>query len=72
MIIGDSLEDVRTGREGGASVIGVASGTTSPTQDDARSLSRLLSDSAATASRTNQAKCSSGNHSRMSGGSRNC
>ncbi|MFF7888395.1 HAD family hydrolase [Streptomyces sp. NPDC020794] len=29
VIIGDSLEDVRTGREGGASVIGVASGTTS-------------------------------------------
>ncbi|MET7290391.1 haloacid dehalogenase-like hydrolase [Streptomyces sp. NPDC005573] len=28
VIIGDSLEDVRTGREGGASVIGVASGTT--------------------------------------------
>ncbi|MFJ1652585.1 HAD family hydrolase [Streptomyces sp. NPDC088337] len=29
VIIGDSLEDVRTGREGGAHVIGVASGTTS-------------------------------------------
>ncbi|MFJ2769052.1 HAD family hydrolase [Streptomyces sp. NPDC087300] len=29
VIIGDSLEDVRTGREGGAKVIGVASGTTS-------------------------------------------
>jgi phosphoglycolate phosphatase-like HAD superfamily hydrolase len=29
VIIGDSLEDVRTGREGGAYVIGVASGTTS-------------------------------------------
>ncbi|MGW3498609.1 HAD family hydrolase [Streptomyces sp. NPDC001020] len=29
VIIGDSLEDVRTGREGGASVIGVASGTAS-------------------------------------------
>ena len=29
VIIGDSLEDVTTGREGGASVIGVASGTTS-------------------------------------------
>ncbi|MFC5956791.1 HAD family hydrolase [Streptomyces pratens] len=29
VIIGDSLEDVRTGREGGAQVIGVASGTTS-------------------------------------------
>lgn len=28
VIIGDSLEDVRTGAEGGASVIGVASGTT--------------------------------------------
>ncbi len=28
VIIGDSLEDVTTGREGGASVIGVASGTT--------------------------------------------
>ncbi|MEU0690977.1 HAD family hydrolase [Streptomyces uncialis] len=29
VIVGDSLEDVRTGREGGARVIGVASGTTS-------------------------------------------
>ncbi|MFD6182013.1 HAD family hydrolase [Streptomyces goshikiensis] len=29
IIIGDSLQDVRTGREGGAKVIGVASGTTS-------------------------------------------
>lgn len=29
VIIGDSLEDVRTGREGGAPVIGVASGKTS-------------------------------------------
>ncbi|MFD3959749.1 MULTISPECIES: HAD family hydrolase [Streptomyces] len=29
VIIGDSLEDVRTGQEGGAKVIGVASGTTS-------------------------------------------
>ncbi|MEU6405463.1 HAD hydrolase-like protein [Streptomyces sp. NPDC046985] len=28
VIIGDSLEDVRTGQEGGAAVIGVASGTT--------------------------------------------
>ncbi|MDT0409395.1 MULTISPECIES: HAD family hydrolase [Streptomyces] len=28
VIIGDSLQDVRTGREGGARVIGVASGTT--------------------------------------------
>ncbi|MCT6780568.1 haloacid dehalogenase-like hydrolase [Streptomyces sp. CS7] len=32
VIIGDSLEDVRTGREGGAKVIGVASGTTSLSQ----------------------------------------
>ncbi|QXE35512.1 haloacid dehalogenase-like hydrolase [Streptomyces sp. GMY02] len=32
VIIGDSLEDVRTGREGGASVIAVASGTT-PVED---------------------------------------
>ncbi|MFE0680658.1 HAD family hydrolase [Streptomyces sp. NPDC058961] len=32
VIIGDSLQDVRTGREGGAKVIGVASGTTSATQ----------------------------------------
>ncbi|MBQ0825475.1 HAD family hydrolase [Streptomyces tagetis] len=32
VIIGDSLEDVRTGREGGAHVIGVASGTTSAEQ----------------------------------------
>ncbi|MDX3855785.1 HAD family hydrolase [Streptomyces sp. AK02-01A] len=29
VIVGDSLEDVRTGREGGARVIGIASGTTS-------------------------------------------
>ncbi|MER7044207.1 HAD family hydrolase [Streptomyces jumonjinensis] len=29
VIVGDSLEDVRTGREGGARVIGVSSGTTS-------------------------------------------
>ncbi|MFJ6569813.1 HAD family hydrolase [Streptomyces sp. NPDC091292] len=29
VIVGDSLEDVRTGREGGARVVGVASGTTS-------------------------------------------
>ncbi|QKV95944.1 haloacid dehalogenase-like hydrolase [Streptomyces sp. NA02950] len=29
VIIGDSLEDVRTGREGGATVVGVASGTAS-------------------------------------------
>ncbi|MGW0537658.1 HAD family hydrolase [Streptomyces sp. NPDC003032] len=29
VIIGDSLEDVRTGREGGAKVVGVASGTAS-------------------------------------------
>ncbi|MEU0166796.1 HAD hydrolase-like protein [Streptomyces iakyrus] len=29
VIIGDSLEDVRTGLEGGAPVIGVASGKTS-------------------------------------------
>jgi len=28
VVIGDSLEDVRTGREGGARVIAVASGTT--------------------------------------------
>ncbi|WP_376697973.1 HAD family hydrolase [Streptomyces nodosus] len=32
VIIDDSLEDVRTGREGGAHVIGVASGTTSAEQ----------------------------------------
>ncbi|MBB0243596.1 HAD hydrolase-like protein [Streptomyces alkaliphilus] len=32
VIIGDSLEDVRTGIEGGARVIGVASGTTTPEQ----------------------------------------
>ncbi|MGW0672287.1 HAD hydrolase-like protein [Streptomyces sp. NPDC002746] len=32
VIIGDSLRDVRTGREGGATVIGVGSGTTSADQ----------------------------------------
>jgi phosphoglycolate phosphatase-like HAD superfamily hydrolase len=35
VIIGDSLEDVTTGREGGAQVIAVASGTT-PAADLAR------------------------------------
>lgn len=34
VIIGDSLEDVRTGREGGASVVGVASGRA--TQEELR------------------------------------
>ncbi|MER6447233.1 phosphoglycolate phosphatase [Streptomyces venezuelae] len=32
VVIGDSLEDVRTGREGGAAVIGVASGKTTATE----------------------------------------
>ncbi len=32
VIIGDSLEDVRTGAEGGARVLGVASGTTTETE----------------------------------------
>ncbi|MDX2623611.1 haloacid dehalogenase-like hydrolase [Streptomyces sp. WI03-5b] len=32
VIIGDSIQDVRTGKEGGAAVIGVASGTTSAAQ----------------------------------------
>ncbi|MET8217563.1 HAD family hydrolase [Streptomyces hirsutus] len=60
VIIGDSLEDVRTGREGGAHVIGVASGTTSaeklavagachvvPDLTDVQRIIRLVSRSAA-------------------------
>ncbi|WP_172386616.1 HAD family hydrolase [Streptomyces sp. MNP-20] len=52
VIIGDSLEDVRTGLEGGASVIGVASGKTSAQDlteagadvvlDDLRDVQRLM------------------------------
>ncbi|MGW3493132.1 HAD hydrolase-like protein [Streptomyces sp. NPDC001020] len=36
VIIGDSLEDVRTGLEGGAPVIGVASGKTPPPPNSPR------------------------------------
>lgn len=44
VIIGDSLEDVRTGREGGASVIGVASGTTSAEELAAAGACHVVSD----------------------------
>ncbi len=42
VIIGDSLEDVRTGAEGGAKVIAVASGTTSAEQLAAAGADRVL------------------------------
>ncbi|MGC5531736.1 HAD family hydrolase [Streptomyces sp. SR-10] len=44
MIIGDSLEDVRTGREGGASVIAVVSGTTSADELAAAGADLVLED----------------------------
>ncbi|WP_018549473.1 HAD hydrolase-like protein [Streptomyces sp. LaPpAH-108] len=44
VIIGDSLEDIRTGREGGAGVIAVASGTTSPQELAAAGAHHVLSD----------------------------
>lgn len=42
VIIGDSLQDVRTGREGGARVIGIASGTTSAQQLTAAGADRVM------------------------------
>jgi phosphoglycolate phosphatase len=44
VIIGDSLEDVRTGREGGASVIAVASGTTTADELAAAGADLVLED----------------------------
>ncbi|MFJ1707172.1 HAD family hydrolase [Kitasatospora sp. NPDC088346] len=44
VIIGDSLEDVRTGAEGGAKVVAVASGTTSAEQLAAAGADRVLGD----------------------------
>ncbi|MGW5101948.1 HAD family hydrolase [Streptomyces sp. NPDC004100] len=44
VIIGDSLEDIRTGREGGAGVIAVASGTTSPQELAAAGAHHVLPD----------------------------
>ncbi|MFF5438777.1 HAD family hydrolase [Streptomyces achromogenes] len=44
VIIGDSLQDVHTGREGGAKVIGVASGTTSVRQLVEAGADRVMSD----------------------------
>ncbi|MGW6405383.1 HAD family hydrolase [Streptomyces sp. NPDC055134] len=44
VIIGDSLEDVRTGREGGAAVVAVASGTTTATALTAAGADRVLAD----------------------------
>jgi phosphoglycolate phosphatase-like HAD superfamily hydrolase len=44
VIIGDSLEDVRTGREGGASVIAVASDTTSADELAAAGADHVIGD----------------------------
>jgi phosphoglycolate phosphatase len=44
VIIGDSLEDVATGREGGAAVLGVASGTTSAAELRAAGADLVLDD----------------------------
>ncbi|MFC8449157.1 HAD hydrolase-like protein [Kitasatospora sp. NPDC057223] len=44
VIIGDSLEDVRTGAEGGARVIAIASGTTSVPQLAVAGADRVLDD----------------------------
>ena len=44
VIIGDSLEDVTTGREGGAQVLGVASGTTTQAQLREAGADRVLPD----------------------------
>ncbi|MHC3394734.1 HAD family hydrolase [Streptomyces lavendulocolor] len=44
VIVGDSLEDVRTGLEGGAKVIGVASGTTTTEQLRAAGAHHVLPD----------------------------
>lgn len=44
VIIGDSIEDVRTGREGGASVIGVASGTVGTVELSAAGADIVLDD----------------------------
>ncbi|MFF0482716.1 HAD family hydrolase [Streptomyces sp. NPDC004435] len=44
VIVGDSLEDVRTGLEGGARVIGVASGTTTEEQLRAAGADQVVSD----------------------------
>lgn len=44
VIVGDSLEDVRTGLEGGARVIGVASGTTTAEQLRSAGAQHVLSD----------------------------
>ncbi|MGW1599796.1 HAD family hydrolase [Streptomyces eurythermus] len=44
VIIGDSLQDVHTGREGGAKVIGVASGTTSAQQLAEAGADRVMPD----------------------------
>ncbi|MEU2227010.1 haloacid dehalogenase-like hydrolase [Streptomyces sp. NPDC018347] len=48
VIVGDSLEDVRTGLEGGAKVIGVASGTTTEQQLHAAGAHHVLPDLTAT------------------------
>ncbi|CQR61774.1 HAD family hydrolase [Streptomyces leeuwenhoekii] len=49
VIVGDSLEDVRTGLEGGARVIAVASGTTTEQQLRAAGADHVLPDLTATA-----------------------
>ncbi|MEU3550589.1 MULTISPECIES: HAD family hydrolase [Streptomyces] len=48
VIVGDSLEDVRTGQEGGARVIAVASGTTAEEQLRAAGADHVLTDLTAT------------------------
>lgn len=50
VIVGDSLEDVRTGLEGGARVIAVASGTTTEQQLDTAGAQHVLPDLTSTTS----------------------
>ncbi|MDV6288041.1 HAD hydrolase-like protein [Streptomyces sp. UP1A-1] len=50
VIVGDSLEDVRTGLEGGARVIAVASGTTTEQQLRAAGAQHVLADLTSTTS----------------------
>ncbi|MGW8451323.1 HAD family hydrolase [Streptomyces niveus] len=44
VIVGDSLQDVLTGREGGAKVVGVASGTTSAAELKSHGADRVIPD----------------------------
>src|SRR5690606_15630592 len=54
VIVGDSLEDVRTGLEGGAKVIAVASGTTTEQQLRAAGAEHVLPDLTATKARSEE------------------